>query len=305
MAESVSQEVATQQPQVSANEATLSEFDDIPDEVISGMSGEHDDDGEVDEGSGESQPGAQFAAHEDESGVEPTSDESTGAQAGGESNTQVDDKGQQQTTEQQTQQTEQPPVQETAEQKAARETALEEQRKAFVVELEKSYQLTPEDADTALTQPEKVLPKLAANLHARVLQEVFQQVQVALPHMIEQVGRSTNTETQARNAFFEKWPQLNKPEYEKAIVAAGKMYRELNPKAPPDQAIAAIGELVSKTLGIDVGSSATTTTPAPRGKGVFTPNRSTGGARATPRQSAAKKSDDDSQPDWGELAKDE
>ena len=308
-AESVVQAPATaavvqEQPgAVRPSEATLSEFDDIDDSIIAGMNDDIVDEDETQgDGRDASQPGVGLSAHEDE---DTTTEAGEQVESAGETDGESTEQETTQETQEATQQ-QQPVVEETAEQKAARELEVSKARDAYVAQLEKTYQLSDEDAKTALLEPEKVLPRMAANLHARVLQEVVQQVQLAMPTMLQQFTSQSSVEAKAASDFYGQWPGLNKPEYKDAIMTAGKMYRQLNPKADAKTAIAAIGKLVCSTLDLDATVIGAKGSPAPAKAGggkTFKPAQSTGGARAQPR--AAPKKPDDSQPDWGDLAKDE
>lgn len=299
MAESL-QQAATQQPSVMADEQTLSQFDDIPDDVIDGMSGGVADEDEAAGSDTTTQPGAQFSAHEDVTDDGKTTETATndeGKEQGGESEVTEGQETQTETTETE------PPV-ETEEQRAAREAEVAQRREAYVGELVKTYALSEEDAQKALMQPEEVLPKLAANLHANVVSEVIRHVQAAMPTWINNATSQSSVEVKARNDFFSANPDLNKPEYEQAVLTAGKLFRQLNPKAKPDEAIKAIGRLTRVSLGLpEPTGGETTTTNAPAKP--FRPARPGGsGTPPAPRRTQTKVVDGDN-PDWGELAKDE
>jgi hypothetical protein len=294
------QQAATQQPSVMADEQTLSQFDDIPDDVIDGMSGGVADEDEAAGSDTTTQPGAQFSAHEDVTDDGKTTETVTddeGKEQGGESKVTEGQETQTETTETES------PV-ETEEQRAAREAEVAQRREAYVGELVKTYALSEEDAQKALMQPEEVLPKLAANLHANVVSEVIRHVQAAMPAWMQQATQVSSVEVKAREAFFTANPDLNKPEYEAAIISAGKMFRQMNPKAKPEVAIKAIGRLVRASMNLEEAPGGeTTTTNAPAKP--FRPARPGGsGTPPAPRRTQTKVVDGDN-PDWGELAKDE
>lgn len=188
-------------------------------------------------------------------------------------------------------------VAETPEQVAAREEDVKAKRTAYVAELTQSYQLSKEDRETAMLDPGAVLPQLAANLHARVVEETIRHVHAMLPSALQNITKTSDTESQARSHFFGKWPGLKDPRYAAAIVTAGTMYRKLNPKASAEEAVDKIGRLVYTTLGQEIPEDVAGAAP----KKPFKPtNPGGGGSRATTTKSKPKPADDE--PDWAALA---
>lgn len=171
----------------------------------------------------------------------------------------------------------QPPVQpvtppapvETPEQKAAREqaerTAAEAEEKKLFDGLVQYYNLPEELAAQLPTEPEKVLPVLAAKVHQAVARSVHQlmlQYEQRMPQMLNQIQKVQESESADRKAFYDAWPAL--VQYEKQVLQAGALYRQLNPSATREQAIAAIGRIVSESLGI-------TAAPPPPGQPPVAP----------------------------------
>lgn len=122
------------------------------------------------------------------------------------------------------------------------------QRAAYVGAMEQYYALPEEMAAQLISEPEKVLPILAANLHVAVLEQVMQQVQRVVPQVLRQAQVGDVRETQAKGEFFKAWPELKG--YDKQIMEVGKMYRAMNPSASPEEAIRRIGETAMTALGI-------------------------------------------------------
>jgi len=112
---------------------------------------------------------------------------------------------------------------------------------AYVAQLERLYQF---DEDTALklqTEPEKVLPALAAKLHLDVMKTVLAQVQGMIPTVLEKQTVAAKREQEAESMFFTTWPELRG--YDKQIMEVGRMYRQLNPNAPAAEAVKRIDVL--------------------------------------------------------------
>jgi hypothetical protein len=124
----------------------------------------------------------------------------------------------------------------------------------FRAALEQHYRFSEEDTLALQTEPEKVLPKMAARLHQEVLDMVMQQVQRTVPSMMQNMQRDSVRETQAQNEFFSAWPQL-KGQDDK-VIQMGRMYRQLNPHASPQEAIQQIGKLTMVALGKELTAPA-------------------------------------------------
>lgn len=149
---------------------------------------------------------------------------------------------------------EQPPPQEIG---PADRELLRQRAMAALVE---RYALPEEDAVALQVEPEKVLPKLAANLHAAIYQDVLQRVVTEAPALIERT-LTQRTETQkAEEAFYERWGNLRDRPVEVQRVAA--MWRQMYPNASLAEAIEGIGTAASALLGLSQQTPAVAVAPA-------------------------------------------
>jgi len=149
-------------------------------------------------------------------------------------------------------------------------------------ELEKVYALDEASANAMLTEPEVVLPKLAAKMHMEVLENAMRAMQQMMPVMMQQVQQYSENESRAKNLFTAVNPDLTDPRLEPAIVQFGQVYRKVNPTANAEEASRAIGNLVRAALGIAAPSQGVQQ-PAPmmpQAPAPFTPARGAGGGRA-------------------------
>ena len=146
------------------------------------------------------------------------------------------------------------------------------QRAKYVETLEQSYQLSDEEAIAATAEPEKVLPKLAATLHARVVEETVNMIFSNLPQFVNQVIETTSNNRAVEDKFFGQWPALkeakNDPVKSQQILNTIKVWRSMNPKADLDTTIreAGIHAMISLRLPIDgalLNGGQATPTPAP------------------------------------------
>jgi hypothetical protein len=121
--------------------------------------------------------------------------------------------------------------------------------------------------------------------------------------MLKTVTSSTSVESKARQEIFSATADMNKPEYESAVIAAGKMYRGKNPTAKPGEAIKAIGRLARAALGLPEPQGGDQAQAGNTPAKPFRPARP--GGSGTPPAPRPKPRQTEGEPDWGELAKDE
>ena len=149
-------------------------------------------------------------------------------------------------------------------------------------QLEQQYALNEADAAALLTEPETVLPKLAAAVHMEVLESAMRGMQAMMPVLMQQVNQHTELNTRAKNLFTSINPDLADPQFEPAIMQLGQVYRNVNAKASPEEAARAIGNLVRSALGIAAPAVAAPSAPAasPVAPVPFTPARGGGSGNA-------------------------
>lgn len=95
----------------------------------------------------------------------------------------------------------------------------EDMQKAAIDYLRGSvYNFDDETARRALTEPETVLPNLAARLHVNLVQEFAQQIHRVVPMLVERETQRRMAVMEAKNEFFRQYPKLNRPEWS-SIVA--------------------------------------------------------------------------------------
>lgn len=184
----------------------------------------------------------------------------------------------------------------TPEQLAQRQADYRKWVEAEEARLVQEYAVSEEDAAALATEPETVLPKLAAKLHMQVTQNVLASVQQMLPQAVQSLQTQTSAEQQAKDAFYKEWPEL--AGHESDVLRIGQVYRQTNPNAKPDQAVREIGELVMKLKGLSRQPKAQQTDePAPRPHRPATGGGGNGGGATKP---AAKEGD----VDWASFVDD-
>jgi hypothetical protein len=156
------------------------------------------------------------------------------------------------------------------------------QRETARTELEKHYALSKEDADLMISEPEKVLPKLASQMYVEMYENVMRSVQQMLPNAVQHINHTSQVGQKDEDEFYTSWPALK--EHSKEVLRIGQMYRQMNPTAPKEQFIREVGlqSAIALKLPIDgvPGMAPSTTAPAapvtppyvpPQGGSVNTP----------------------------------
>lgn len=192
-----------------------------------------------------------------------------------------------------------------AEQPAQQETAAESQpsvdeayANAFALArkdlTEQVYALRPEQADKMITEPEAVLPALAAQVHLNVLESVMSAVRDQLPAWITHTQQVTAQKQQIDEAFYTAWPQLR--EHAEAVDRNRAFYRQANPSISEEQLIKDVGAALYMSLGLVSPTADAPSDPAAKPSQVtpiHRPARGRGTSKARPKN------------EWTEMAADD
>lgn len=110
------------------------------------------------------------------------------------------------------------------------------------------YKIPDDMAAKLPTEPENVLPVLAARVHQSVVKGVENWIQQHLPTYLNGMKTADAAESKAKAAFYGAHPDLTA--YEEQVIKAGQLYRQMNPNASPEVAIQAIGDIVRASVGL-------------------------------------------------------
>jgi hypothetical protein len=178
--------------------------------------------------------------------------------------------------------------QKTEEELAAEKKAADESTRKYQADLEKYYAIEEKELVAQLeSEPHLALPKLAAKLHMAIVNEAIARLNGYLPVALTQHSEITRVETEAKNAFYGRWPGLKGQE--KQVLEMGRMYRSQNPSATQEAALEAVGRLVYAAMGqpapgdvpaAGAPAAAPTAPAAPKPKG-FRPASPGGGTPAS------------------------
>lgn len=153
------------------------------------------------------------------------------------------------------------PAVKTPEQIAAEQAAATKAKEERFGTLVKQYTLPDDLAARLPTEPEQVLPYLAAKVHEHVMAQVEQMVAQSLPTQIQQTMEFTRRNEEAKSAFYKAWPTLNPEEHHDKVMMVGALFRQLNPTATREEAIKRIGRVVHESLGINLPPEAAPVAP--------------------------------------------
>lgn len=132
---------------------------------------------------------------------------------------------------------------------------MAQMRQEYVNSLAPQYQLTDEQAAALVTAPNTVLPQLAANLEANVVDRMSamfgQIIQQHVPQMINQVVEQRQAGEQGETEFFSQWEELLP--HKEQVMQIANTYRQFNPQVSKEEAFKAIGMQAWMMLGLDVG----------------------------------------------------
>lgn len=136
-------------------------------------------------------------------------------------------------------------------------TLLAQHRDAVVDELTSRFTIREEDIELLQTQPEAVLPRLAANVLYQAIESAHRQIMEYAPAVIDRHIAITNAQRDAETAFYEKWPGLKglEPGKHQELRKIIQTYVQVNPQATQEQRISAIGAMAHQVLGIPLPAS--------------------------------------------------
>ena len=148
--------------------------------------------------------------------------------------------------------TPQQPVQTTPVEPPVPQQTNEERLAQYTQQLQEAYSLTADDATALLTQPEAVLPKLAAQVHMNVMREMqtqMQQLAQAMPALMQAEADRIQREESAKSEMYGTWPGLR--EHHSVVVKNANMIRQSNPQISKQQLIEMTGMMTAVALGLD------------------------------------------------------
>jgi hypothetical protein len=168
-----------------------------------------------------------------------------------------------------------PPVAATAAQPASPEPQAPQpvdwakHRETFLPKLQEMYKLSEQEVQDFQTNPGEAIPKLAAEMHYKVMMALHASVMELVPQMLQSEMRQQTLRTQHEDTFYGRWPQLKEAKakdpqkVEATINEAIRAYRVANPKVTMAELVEKVGFLAMMTLGIPPTALSPQAPPAP------------------------------------------
>ena len=182
----------------------------------------------------------------------------------------------------------------TPEEVAAKQKEYSEWRAKREATLRKEYELDEETAERFRTEPETVIPELAARIRLDIVQDVMEQLPATIRQEVGLHTKVSEREAKAEKLFFSVNPGLRAVD-QKLIVEVGALWRSKNPKASPQDAAVGIGKAVAALTGVDAGAKAEVVKKLKAPTKVYKAPTSSG---ATPKLKPKESGDNP----WSELA---
>lgn len=136
-------------------------------------------------------------------------------------------------------------------------------RTDYLNQVSQMYQLNQEQAGQMVTDPNAVLPQLAATLHVNILEQSLQanreMIQRMLPDYLGNFLTQREDTTSATEEFFSQWEEL-RPQKDRVMQLA-TVYRQTNPQATKEQFFRDVGMQSWMALGMDTGQLAAKLAP--------------------------------------------
>ncbi len=146
------------------------------------------------------------------------------------------------------------PAKEEVETKPLTDEQFQALQKDYMQKLTSMYAMSEEDAVRFAENPAEVLPQLAANLHAKVLQNVMTQMREQMPQAISRETQTRTITQRNETEFMETWPELK--DHTPVVAQVAQEWRRANPTASREQAIKAVGFNTLVKLGVDPSQAA-------------------------------------------------
>lgn len=122
---------------------------------------------------------------------------------------------------------------------------LEAKRTQYLESLTERYALSEEESTTVMVEPEKVLPKMAAQIHANIAQDVINTIFGYMPQYMTQYMAQQQQSAAIQERFFGEWPALREaakdPAVSEKIVQHVAAWKRVNPQADLDSTIREAG----------------------------------------------------------------
>lgn len=124
------------------------------------------------------------------------------------------------------------------------------------------FQLSQEDLQGLETDIAATVPKLFARAFVKSQVNQLLQLSNIIPEMVRRATSDMKNHSQNEDAFYSKWPQIDRAKHGELVKRFGITYRQLNPTVSRDEMIDHVGQLVLMAAKLPVTASTNGTAPA-------------------------------------------
>lgn len=117
------------------------------------------------------------------------------------------------------------------------------------------YALSEEETTLLISEPDKVLPGLAARMHVRMQVQLANQIAQILPGIIQSQIEGAAKVQSLESSFFSQYPELNKPAFRGTVQESLTMIRQVNPNASRDEVMRDGAALAAVRLRTKLGGA--------------------------------------------------
>lgn len=144
---------------------------------------------------------------------------------------------------------------------------LAERRRAYRADLEKVFAISDEDATLLVTEPESVLPRMAANMYEKVMSDVVSMMQTQIPAVMQQFQKQTESQQKTKDMFYKINPglsEVDESQVTELIPQYAGLIRQTNPNLTQEELIRKVGMVIGAALGVDAGKVREAPPPKPK-----------------------------------------
>jgi hypothetical protein len=164
----------------------------------------------------------------------------------------------------------QPQFQPQAAPQAPQISQEEAQTRAINELMGRDYAIPEADARRLISEPEAVLPRLAAQVHVNAVRDAGRLVREMLPQMVSAGVQQQLQAIRAEMEFFGNYPALNKPQFRPYVERAIAVTRQMNQQASREQVMREGAILAAQLIK---GSFRQVQQAAPQSRAVAPPYR--------------------------------
>lgn len=147
--------------------------------------------------------------------------------------------------------------------------------------MQTDYRLNDEDSRKLISEPETVIPRIAAQMHIHLAERMAEHIAQAVPTLVESQLQTALAAQKAELEFYSKYPALNKNEFRDTVVQSLMLARQALPTADRDTVMRRGAQLAAFEIRSRFGAAPTQRpqqpfVPAAPGGGIVPASPSSG-----------------------------